>query len=148
MIRNTQSNNRGVSPVIGVILMVAITVILAAVIATFVLGLGEQVSDSPPSASFSTSEVSSDAGDSWNITSSENATIEFRHTGGANIDVDNLRVSGVAGSGGSLADAEEDWGGTISAGDTIRVAVEDGDTRITLIWQSNGSSSTLSTFER
>ncbi len=31
-----------VSPVIGVILMVAITVILAAVIATFVLGLGDQ----------------------------------------------------------------------------------------------------------
>jgi len=32
---------RGVSPVIGVILMVAITVILAAVIASFVLGLGD-----------------------------------------------------------------------------------------------------------
>ncbi|MDY7080978.1 MAG: type IV pilin N-terminal domain-containing protein [Halobacteria archaeon] len=32
-----------VSPVIGVILMVAITVILAAVIGTFVLGLGENV---------------------------------------------------------------------------------------------------------
>jgi flagellin-like protein len=38
--------NRGVSPVIGVILMVAITVILAAVIGTFVLGLGDQVGGS------------------------------------------------------------------------------------------------------
>lgn len=37
-------NERGVSPVIGVILMVAITVILAAVIGTFVLGLGDSVS--------------------------------------------------------------------------------------------------------
>jgi flagellin-like protein len=36
-------DNRGVSPVIGVILMVAITVILAAVIGTFVLGLGEDI---------------------------------------------------------------------------------------------------------
>ena len=36
-----------VSPVIGVILMVAITVILAAVIGTFVLGLGDQVSENP-----------------------------------------------------------------------------------------------------
>ena len=36
-------DDRAVSPVIGVILMVAITVILAAVIATFVLGLGDQV---------------------------------------------------------------------------------------------------------
>lgn len=34
-------NNRAVSPVIGVILMVAITVILAAVIAAFVLDLGQ-----------------------------------------------------------------------------------------------------------
>ena len=38
---------RGVSPVVGVILMVAITVILAAVIGTFVLDLGGDVSQSP-----------------------------------------------------------------------------------------------------
>ena len=37
-------DERGVSPVIGVILMVAITVILAAVIASFVLGFGNSVS--------------------------------------------------------------------------------------------------------
>jgi flagellin-like protein len=42
--RNTETTqDDAVSPVIGVILMVAITVILAAVIGTFVLGLGEQV---------------------------------------------------------------------------------------------------------
>ncbi|MEF8872712.1 MAG: type IV pilin N-terminal domain-containing protein, partial [Haloarculaceae archaeon] len=46
------NDDDAVSPVIGVILMVAITVILAAVIATFVLGLGEQVSDTAPQASF------------------------------------------------------------------------------------------------
>lgn len=38
-------DERGVSPVIGVILMVAITVILAAVIASFVLGFGDTISD-------------------------------------------------------------------------------------------------------
>ncbi|MUV61190.1 type IV pilin [Halobacterium sp. CBA1126] len=38
-------DERGVSPVIGVILMVAITVILAAVIASFVLGFGDSVSE-------------------------------------------------------------------------------------------------------
>jgi len=42
-----------VSPGIGVILMVAITVILAAVIATFVLGLGDSLSNQAPQASFS-----------------------------------------------------------------------------------------------
>jgi flagellin-like protein len=47
---NTQfhaDDDRAVSPVIGVILMVAITVILAAVIGTFVLGLGENVETNP-----------------------------------------------------------------------------------------------------
>lgn len=39
-------DDRGVSPVIGVILMVAITVILAAVIGTFVLGLGDSLGGS------------------------------------------------------------------------------------------------------
>jgi len=39
-------DERGVSPVIGVILMVAITVILAAVIASFVLGFGGSVNES------------------------------------------------------------------------------------------------------
>lgn len=41
--KSLDNNDRAVSPVIGVILMVAITVILAAVIGTFVLGLGDQV---------------------------------------------------------------------------------------------------------
>ncbi len=38
---------KGVSPVIGVILMVAITVILAAVIASFVFGMGSKVKAAP-----------------------------------------------------------------------------------------------------
>jgi len=52
-IKSIISDDDAVSPVIGVILMVAITVILAAVIATFVLGLGDQVSNTAPQASFS-----------------------------------------------------------------------------------------------
>ena len=43
-------NDSAVSPVIGVILMVAITVILAAVIGTFVLGLGDNVQQTPSAA--------------------------------------------------------------------------------------------------
>ena len=49
-------NDRAVSPVIGVILMVAITVILAAVIGTFVIGLGDDLGNTTPSASFDASE--------------------------------------------------------------------------------------------
>ncbi len=43
LVKQLLSDDKAVSPVIGVILMVAITVILAAVIGTFVLGLGESV---------------------------------------------------------------------------------------------------------
>ena len=46
------TDDDAVSPVIGVILMVAITVILAAVIASFVLGLGQSTGDTAPSITF------------------------------------------------------------------------------------------------
>jgi len=46
-IKTNASNQEGVSPVIGVILMVAITVILAAVIGTFVLGFADQLQQNP-----------------------------------------------------------------------------------------------------
>jgi len=50
-IKRLFKNDDAVSPVIGVILMVAITVILAAVIASFVLGLGDQ-QETAPNVSF------------------------------------------------------------------------------------------------
>jgi flagellin-like protein len=40
-------DEKGVSPIIGTILLVAITVVLAAVIGTFVFGLGTQVEAAP-----------------------------------------------------------------------------------------------------
>lgn len=51
-VRQLIRDDDAVSPVIGVILMVAITVILAAVIASFVLGLGGNT-NATPQASFS-----------------------------------------------------------------------------------------------
>lgn len=49
--RKFSKDEEAVSPVIGVILMVAITVILAAVIAAFVFGMGGNLSEAPPSVS-------------------------------------------------------------------------------------------------
>jgi flagellin-like protein len=88
---NLFQDDEAVSPVIGVILMVAITVILAAVIGTFVLGLGDQVSDSAPQASFSFDQSSSDYEDS----SSNTATlkgVEVTHDGGDAIAQSNLEI--------------------------------------------------------
>jgi flagellin-like protein len=72
-----QNNDRGVSPVIGVILMVAITVILAAVIGTFVLGLGDQLGDSAPQATFSSDNATVGSG---------NISFEVTKTGGEDLD--------------------------------------------------------------
>ena len=66
------ADDRAVSPVIGVILMVAITVILAAVIGTFVLGLGDQIGGS------ATAGVTID-GDN-----TSSATVTLTNTGTAN----------------------------------------------------------------
>jgi flagellin-like protein len=105
-------DSRAVSPVIGVILMVAITVILAAVIGTFVLGLGDNI-DSAPQAS-----VDFEAGDigGTNVT---NVT----HRGGDNIPVSDLeiRVDGEeVASGNTYAFATE---GDASAGNDLSAAV-------------------------
>lgn len=71
---------RAVSPVIGVIMMVAVTVVLAAVIGTFVLDLGSLAGARPPAASIA---GSADAG-------TENVTLF--HRGGDPLDADRLRI--------------------------------------------------------
>jgi flagellin-like protein len=87
---NPDGRNRAVSPVIGVILMVAITVILAAVIGAFVLEIGDQ-QETAPSTSFDSEQFmefhSSASGHKANIT-----VAEISHAGGNNIDVMNLEA--------------------------------------------------------
>ncbi|AXG08643.1 type IV pilin [Haloplanus rubicundus] len=96
------TDESAVSPVIGVILMVAITVILAAVIGTFVLGLGDQVSESAPQASFSFDFNDSDG-------------VDITHEGGETLEKGNLNVSN---SSASVAmNFPED---TVTAGDTAQ----------------------------
>lgn len=60
--RKFSKDEEAVSPVIGVILMVAITVILAAVIAAFVFGMGGNLSTAPPSVSLTASSNSATTG--------------------------------------------------------------------------------------
>ena len=97
------SDDRAVSPVIGVILMVAITVILAAVIGTFVLGLGDQLGDSAPQASFSTDNVSGSSTD--NVSGSTNGlTFDVTKTGGQALDPSNIIVAVDGQRYGTVAD--------------------------------------------
>jgi len=89
-----QNDDRAVSPVIGVILMVAITVILAAVIGTFVLGLGDSLGDSAPQASYTIDDVDA----------TNNGTIEVTKTGVQDIAFSDLRV--VVDDGGNTSEID------------------------------------------
>ena len=113
--------------------MVAITVILAAVIGTFVLGLGDQLGDSTPQASYDIDDV----------TTGTDGTIEVTKTGGADLPVDDLRVVVDVGDESTEFDlssisAANDWR-TADTG-TIEIASGSGET-ITLRSESNTTAS-------
>ncbi|NLV07331.1 type IV pilin [Haloarcula rubripromontorii] len=113
-----------VSPVIGVILMVAITVILAAVIASFVLGLGDQAQQATPQASFSF-DYESDS------TYAGDGNVTITHDGGDTIEAGELYIRGEF---GSSDDSPGNWttfpgtdanaGSEITAGNSIDPNVE------------------------
>ena len=102
------SDDRAVSPVIGVILMVAITVILAAVIGTFVLGLGDSLGDSQPTA-----QIDADI----SVVNNSTASLSIEHNGGDSIDTDALRVI-VTDSADTTADNSSVFPSRFSVGDT------------------------------
>jgi flagellin-like protein len=89
--------NRAVSPVIGVILMVAITVILAAVIGAFVLEIGDQ-QETAPSTSFETEEettyVHSWIDSKYSSVNTYNFTrVRLTHAGGDTVDISQTQIS-------------------------------------------------------
>ena len=137
------TDDDAVSPVIGVILVVAITVILAAVIATFVLGLGDQVSNTSPQASFSFD---------WNGDAGTEDDLKITHDGGDTIEAQNLYIRGDdpnnnAGFGQTWENYNNPAGPTseVQAGMSATVNNVDSDAEANLVWQSSAgdSSSTL-----
>jgi len=111
-IKELFTEDRGVSPVIGVILMVAITVILAAVIGAFVLGLGDQASNTAPQASFS---FDYDDADKGNVT--------VTHSGGDTISGTQLNVT----ASGNVDNSTQwnDDGSDVTAGSSRTIFDED-----------------------
>lgn len=125
--------SRGVSPVIGVILMIAITVILSAVIGVFVLGLSDAVQETPPTVQLEL-EKSHD-------------NVSVTHMSGETIDAHRLVMISPSGAEIDFADTEQ-WAGTgwdqsVRAGDRAMTVngFEPGEYRI--VWQTDGASSVL-----
>jgi FlaG/FlaF family flagellin (archaellin) len=95
--------------------MVAITVILAAVIWTFVLGLGDSLGDSQPTAQLSVQDVSND-------------TVTISHNGGDAVAVDDLRVTvGDDGEAAFSNSSDVDEGDQFRVGDTATFNESDTD---------------------
>ncbi|WP_144905741.1 type IV pilin [Halobellus captivus] len=140
-IKQLFTEERAVSPVIGVILMVAITVILAAVIGAFVLNLGQGIGQSAPQATF---EINS-----TNLDSNQNATIT--HSAGDSIEKTNLYVNGDIVQDGAQVDNLLNTinGDTVSSGESFEVETNADNGTIRVTWQAEdgSSSSTLRTFE-
>ena len=135
-IKELFTDDSAVSPVIGVILMVAITVILAAVIGSFVLNLGGSLQNTAPQASFGFDYNESDG-------------VNITHQSGDTIEKSRLSVNSSSSSGISPSGISE-WDDPVSAGDTASYASGDnswnGETvRVTWVSQNGENSATLST---
>ena len=143
-LKDLLTEDRAVSPVIGVILMVAITVILAAVIGTFVLGLGDQVSDNAPQASFS---FDFDDGNSDGFGGAGDDVVNVTHEGGETIENSTLSVKGDGTNDLSYVTGDSNWGDddVVSAGERISFENVDAGETIRVVWTnpSGGSTNTI-----
>ncbi|WP_311170613.1 type IV pilin N-terminal domain-containing protein [Halobellus ordinarius] len=127
-LRNLFTDDSAVSPVIGVILMVAITVILAAVIGSFVLNLGGSLQNTAPQATVDFQ---------YNQTGTDVTVV---HESGDQLENSSITVAGVTGG------TYQNPGGTYSAGDVIiESATYTPGEDVRLVWQDpeSGDSSTI-----
>ena len=148
------ADDDAVSPVIGVILMVAITVILAAVIASFVLGLGDSADDVQPNAGFNFDYDSSQT--ELEITFGDGDTLEAQNVyvrgdrgGGNDIDVKWTDAGSSeaigTGSGTGFSSGDE-----VQAGQGVRINSTDGlagdvqlDYDLSVVWETDDNTATL-----
>jgi flagellin-like protein len=120
--------NRAVSPVIGVVLMVAITAALVAVIGVFVVDLGSGLENDTPDADFDFKYDSA------------STDVEIIHVGGDQIESSRLSLR--------FSDTDPDpsisASGTISAGTTIFDGSysSDGET-LWVVWESKSGRSSI-----
>ncbi|MFT4882111.1 MAG: flagellin-like protein [Salinirussus sp.] len=149
-----QREKRSVSPVIGAVLMIAVTVVLAATAAAFVFGFGDRINTTAPQAGFSTKYTDSPGGstDSWghsyggdfdNDGTNEAGELDVEFTSGEGIDAERVSVSYPGGTNETTAgtDIDSNGDGELDAGDSLRLAVAPGDT-VRVVWTAPGGGRT------
>lgn len=123
------SDERAVSPVVGATLLIGITVILASVVGSVVLGVGVGPAETP------------EATLSFEVTDGDE--IKLRHEGGEPLDADEIVV--LDENGAELAGLEDD----LSTGESKSIVDNSSDVeRISVVWQDPKSEteSVLATF--
>ena len=145
-------DNKGVSPVIGVILMVAITVILAAVIGGFVLNLGGDLQQAPQAQI-----TVEDAADTYETGTDNDAAFNISHNGGDKLSLSNFQIILSDADGSDDATFESGtWAvGTGGSDNTVHVTkdgtqVTNGDDlnvgqQLVIEQDTNGNAATLTT---
>ncbi|MGM0398027.1 MAG: type IV pilin [Halobacteriota archaeon] len=117
--------NRAVSPVIGVVLMLTATVIIGGVVASFVTGMGTGLNSAPQAT------IDFDYDEDTNMT--------ITHEGGESIATDQLLVK----VNGTEKDFNGADGDSLSTGDEITVDDVNNNSTVRLVWEdSNGDKST------
>jgi flagellin-like protein len=129
-----KKNNKAVSPVIATILMVAITVVLAAVLYVMVMGFGGDSGGQAPTASLTNSgnRLVLSISESYNITSS---------TGSIWFTVDGTKVL-FTGTNTAIHFVDAGADGKISTGDYFEELTA-GNHAITVVWSSGGTNQVI-----
>lgn len=141
---------RAVTPVMGIILLVAIAVILGEIIGTFALGLGETVQDYAPSTQFNFNFDSTASGQPCGLAGvGDTGKLEITHEAGDKIDERQLTLVDGEGNSADWNDCASTPVTDISSGDKTIPDIDADDT-IKIIWESEnkgGDTAVLATFE-
>lgn len=113
--------DRAVSPVIAIILMVAITVILASVIGTFAFGLFDRDTNPAPSVVFD-AEYDDGSGE-----------LTINHESGSEFDSANVEFKISGGDGTATVDTP--WPTEVNSGDSVTLKNVDREETVQVVWE-------------
>lgn len=138
-IASFRSSTRAVTPVIGIILLVAIAVILAAIIGTFALGMGDRVQDHAPNTRMDFDYAAGDQSGELCGLSDDDGTDEGKltitHEAGDKIDESRLTLIDDEGNEATWDDCASSSVTDITSGDQATPEIDADDT-IRLVWES------------
>jgi len=149
-LRGLVADDEAVSSVIGVVLMVAVTIVLAASVGVFVLGIGTGLTDTTPQATLSMSSSVDGTGPDYINVSSEGG--EAFAAEKVYVTVDGTKAwDGQGGYQNGYTRGASVWSGDVEAGSRLDVVENGSDinegNEVQVIWTSGDSSAILYTGE-